>query len=68
MLKHIQFFAQIFADIKQAETIIAGIKSQFCIFGLKVVDYIYDANRKHPNAAKVIKILDWLDFVDLTKV
>lgn len=68
MLKYIQSLNKILADIKQAIVTIAGTKFQFCISGLKVVGYVYHANGKHPNIAKVIEILDWLDLVNLTKV
>lgn len=67
MLGHIQSLNKILINIKQAGASIAGIKSQFYIFGLKIVSYICDVNRKYLDAAKVIKTLDWLDLVDLTK-
>ena len=35
--------------------------------GLNIVGYVYDVNKKHPDAAKVIKILDWLDLINWTK-
>ena len=31
-----------------------------------MVSYVCDAKRRHPDIAKVIKILDWLDSIDLT--
>ena len=34
--------------------------------GLKIMDYMCDANGKYPDVAKVIKILDWPDLVDPT--
>lgn len=56
MLKHIQSLNKVFTDIKQMGAIIADIKSQFCIFDLKIVGYMCDINRKHLDAAKIIKI------------
>ena len=64
MLEHIQSLDRVFADIKRARTTIVGSKSQFCMSGLKVMGYVCDANEKHPDAAKVIKILDWPNLVN----
>lgn len=58
MFKHIQFLDKIFADIKQAEVIIARAKSQFCISGLKIVGYVCNAEKTQSNTAKLIKILN----------
>ena len=45
VLEHIQWLDGVSADLKCAGYIIAGAKSQFCMSGLKIVDYICDSNR-----------------------
>ena len=34
--------------------------------GLKIVSYIWDANRQYPGTVKVLKILDWPTCFDIT--
>src|SRR5262249_49007883 len=46
---------------------IAGEKSQFCIAGIRVVGYVCDADGRHPDWAKVEKILMWPDPRDTTE-
>lgn len=55
------------ADIEQAGCTISGAKPQGFIRGLKTVGYIYDAEGRHPDPAKVIRILDWPEPTDITR-
>ena len=66
VLEHIQSLDKVLADIERAGATISGIKSQFCMAGLKVVGFVCDINGRHPDTAKVIKILDWPDPIDIT--
>ena len=66
VLEHIQSLDRVLADIERAGATISGLKSQFCMAGLKVVGFVCDIKRRHPDAAKVIKILDWPDPIDTT--
>ncbi len=66
ILEHIQNLDKVLADLEQASVTIARAKSQFCRAGLKVVGYICDANGRHPDTSKVLKILDWPDGTDVT--
>ena len=58
IIEYIQSHNKVFANIKQAEAMIAGAKSQLCMSGLKMVGYVCNIKRRHPDAAKMIKILD----------
>jgi hypothetical protein len=58
ILKYIQNLNTILADLKKAEFTIFAKKSIFYIIGLKIVSYICDANGKHSNYIKVLKILN----------
>ena len=66
VLEHIQSLDKVLADIERAGATISGLKSQFCMAGLKVVGFVCDIKGRHPDAAKVIKILDWPDPIDTT--
>jgi hypothetical protein len=58
ILKHIQSLDVILADLERARFIISAEKSVFYIAGLKIVGYVYDADGRHSNYAKVLKILE----------
>lgn len=58
VIKHIQNFDKVLADLKQMGVTIAGAKSQFCQAGIKIVGYICNANGCHSDTSKLLKILD----------
>ncbi len=57
-LEHIQNLDKVLADLERAGVTIAGAKSQFCQAGFKIVGHICDADGRHPDTSKVLKILD----------
>ena len=59
VLEHIQNLDQVLCDLERAGATIAGGKSQFCMAGIKVVGYVCDREGRHPDSAKVEKILNW---------
>ena len=59
VLEAIQNLDAVVADIERAGRTIAGYKSAFVAEGNKVVAYVYDSNERHPDIAKVKKILNW---------
>lgn len=65
MLKIIKNLDIILADIKKANITIARIKSQFCYFDIKILNYIYDFERQHPNILKILEIFDQLKYVSV---
>lgn len=56
----------VLADLERAGVTIAGGKSQFCQVGIKIVEYICDADGRHSEISKVPKVLDWPEFTDIT--
>jgi hypothetical protein len=66
-MKHIQTLNRVLVDLKRTECIVSEIKSQFCCTKIKIVDFICDADDRHSNTAKVIKILNWLVCTDLVE-
>lgn len=66
VFEHIQNLDKVLADLERASVTIAGAKSQFCQAGLKIVGYICDANGRHPDTSKVLKILNWPECTDVT--
>lgn len=65
MVKYIQNLDAILAVLKRVDITITVAKSQFCYSGIKIVDYICDSSRWHPNTSKVLKILDWPEYIDV---
>ena len=55
-------------NLKKANCTILNKKSQFYMFELKIVDFIYDSNDKSFETAKIIKILEWFSCCDVSKV
>lgn len=59
VIEHIQNLDKILVDLKQVGIIIANAKSQFCGADVKIIEYICDIKRCHPNIFKILKILNW---------
>ena len=59
VLEAIQNLDVVLADIERAEGTIAGYKLVFVAEEIKVMAYVCDSNRRHPDIQKVKKILDW---------
>jgi len=57
MLEHIQNINHVLERVERARATI-GPKSQFCLPGLRMVGFVTDADRRRPDTAKVIKILE----------
>jgi hypothetical protein len=66
-MKHIQTLNRVLIDLKRTECTVSEIKSQFCCAEIKIVDFVCDADDRHSNTAKVIKILNWLVCTDLVE-
>jgi len=60
VLEHIQWLDEILADLEYAGCTILGAKSQFCMAGIRIIGYLCDIEDRHPDTAKIIKILEWL--------
>ena len=58
-LEHLQNLDQVLLDLERAGATIAGGKLQLCMLGIEVVGYVCDRDGRHPQQAKVAKILAW---------
>jgi hypothetical protein len=61
ILEHIKSLDAVLVDLERASVTISTLKSHFCMIELKVVSFICDANDRHLDTIKVIKIIDWLE-------
>ena len=59
ILEHIQSLDKILTNLERANYTVSGVKSRFCVIGLKIVGYIYDIEGRRFDIAKIIKILEW---------
>ncbi len=66
ILEHIQNLDKVLADLERVIVTIAEAKSQFCRADLKIVGYICDADGRHSDAFKFLKILDWPECTEVT--
>ena len=66
VVEHIQNLDHVLADLERAGVTISGAKSKFCQVGIKIVRYICDVNGRHPDTSKILKILDWPEYTDIT--
>jgi hypothetical protein len=58
ILEHIKSLDAVLVDLKKASITISTLKSHFCMIELKVVSFICDADDRHLDTIKVIKIID----------
>jgi hypothetical protein len=56
VLEHIQNLDAVLADLERAGATISAVKSKFCMAGLKIVGYVCDAEGRHPDSTKVLKM------------
>jgi hypothetical protein len=67
VLEHIQNLDRTLADLERAGATLSAVKSMFCMAGLRIVGYVCDAEGRHPDSAKILKILEWTRCDDLTE-
>jgi hypothetical protein len=58
ILKYIQNLDAVLADLEKTKATISAIKLKFYITRLKIIKYIYNTKKRHPNSTKVLKILE----------
>ena len=68
VLEHIQNLDAVLADLERAGATISAEKSMFGMKGLRIVGYVCDDKGRHPDSAKVLKILSWADCKDVVEV
>jgi len=57
VVKHIQNLDKVLYNLKRARCTIRA-KSQFCMSGLRLVSYVYDAKGRKLDSAKILKVLN----------
>jgi len=67
MLEHLQSLDRVLASIELSGAKLNGGKSQFCQSGIVIVGYACDYDGRHPEAAKVAKIVDWPPCLNITE-
>jgi hypothetical protein len=58
ILEHIKFLDAVLVDLERASITISTLKSYFCMIELKVVNFICDADDRHSDTIKIVKIID----------
>jgi hypothetical protein len=58
ILEHIKSLDAVLVDLERASITISILKSHFCMIEFKVVSFICDADDRHLDTIKVIKIID----------
>jgi hypothetical protein len=66
VLEHIINLDRTLADLERAGATISAIKSMLCMTGMIIVGYVCDAEGRHPESSKVLKILEWIQCNNLT--
>ena len=59
ILKHIQNFNRVLCDLERAELTVAEVKSQWCMPGIGVINFIYNLKEHHSDNVKILKIIKW---------
>ena len=57
VFRHIQNLNKILIDIKRSKATISDEKSQFCMFDIKIVNFVCDEIDRHSDSVKIIKII-----------
>ena len=68
IMKHIQSLDAVLTTVKRNGVTTLRAKSQFCIADYKIVELFCDSAIRHPDTAKVLKIIDWPECQDLKEV
>jgi hypothetical protein len=56
------------ANLEKVGYTILKAKSQFCMPGLRVIEFIYDILKRYPDIFKMIKIVKWFSPNNVTEV
>ncbi len=51
--------------MKKIDATVSRSKLQFCMAGIKVIEYMCDSEGRHPDVSKVAKILKWPPLNDI---
>jgi hypothetical protein len=67
ILEHLQNLDQALFNVELAGGRVSGEKSQWCVSGVSVVGFVCDYDGRHPDSAKVAKIVDWPPCKNITE-
>ena len=67
-MKHVQWLNAVLMNLEKTNCTISDEKSQFYIFELKIVDFVYDSNDRFSEIAKIIKIFKWSSCCDVSEI
>lgn len=59
VMEHLQNLDAVLCDVERSGATISGEKSQFCMEGIQIVGYVCDREGRHPQTAKIEKIITW---------
>ncbi len=59
VLERIQNLDKVLVDVERSGVTTSGVKSPFCMTGIKIVSFICDADGRPPESAKMAKVVDW---------
>jgi hypothetical protein len=65
-MEHIQSLNKTLVQLERARCTISP-KSQFCINRINIVGFVYRAEGRTLDSAKIIKILEWKPYTDVSK-
>ena len=57
MMKHLQNIDCILIDLKYTELTLTVLKLMFCFLKMKLVEFIYNENRRYSDSKKIAKII-----------
>ena len=67
-MEDIQNLDQVLVDLERARITIYVAKSQFYLASIKIIGYIYDADGRNLNISKILRIIDWSKYINITLV
>ena len=68
IMKHVQWLNAMFINLKKINYTISDEKFQFCIFNLKIINFVCDSNDRFSEIMKMIKILKWFSCRNVSEV
>ena len=68
IMKYVQWLNVVFVNLKKIEYTISNEKFQFCMFELKIVNFVCDSKNKFFEIAKVRKILEQSSYCNVSKI
>ena len=68
IMKYVQWLNAVFINLEKTNCTISDKKFQFCMFELKIVNFVCDSNNRSFEITKTIKILEWFSCCNISKI